>query len=142
MRISGLGEGKHDFSFELDRTFFRSFAQSEVENGNVRAGVILEKKPGMMALHFELSGEIEVICDRCLEPFMTAIHASEVIYLKEGEASEETEENIMIIGKDDHEVAVGQLLYEFTVLALPFRRMHRDDPSGPAALYTHRRFRP
>ena len=44
VRISGLGEGDHDFSFELDQKFFALFEQSEIENGNVQAEVILEKK--------------------------------------------------------------------------------------------------
>ena len=56
VRISGLGEGDHDFSFELEQQFFGLFEHSEIENGNVLAEVILEKKPGVMALHFSLSG--------------------------------------------------------------------------------------
>ncbi len=61
IRISGLGEGDHDFSFELDQQFFASFEHSEIKNGNVLAMVILEKKSGFLALHFSLDGEVEVL---------------------------------------------------------------------------------
>ena len=57
VRLSGLGEGDHDFSFELDHKFFASLEEPEIENGNVRAEVLLEKKVGLLALHFHLEGD-------------------------------------------------------------------------------------
>ena len=130
IRISGLGEGDHDFSFELDQQFFASFEHSEAENGNVTVQIVFEKKPGVMALHFSLSGEVEVPCDRCLEPFMTKIESSQVIYVKYGDTPGEIEDDVVIIGKDDHEIEVGQMIYEFIILALPFRRIHPNDKRG------------
>ena len=130
LRISGLGEGDHDFSFELDQQFFASLEHSEIENGNVRARVILKKKHGLLSLHFTLAGEVEVICDRCLELFMTEIVASQVIFVKIGENPGEINDDVMIIGKDDYEIDVGQTMYEFIILALPFKRIHPSDKSG------------
>ena len=36
----------------------------------------------------------------------------------------------MIIGKDDHEIEVGQFMYEFIILALPVKRIHPTDSNG------------
>ena len=130
VRISGLGEGDHDFSFELDQQFFASFEHPEIENGNVLGLVKLERKAGVMALHFSLTGEVIVVCDRCLEPFMTGIRTSQVIFVKTGESLEEIKDDVLIIGKDDHEIEVGQLIYEFIILALPVRRIHPADGNG------------
>ena len=130
IRISGLGEGDHIFSFELDRQFFTLFEQSEICNGNVHATVILEKTPGVLSLHFRIEGEVEVICDRCLENFMTGVSCSHTIFVKTGETPGEVDEDVLIIGKDEHEIEVGQYLYEFIVLALPYQRIHPDDTNG------------
>ena len=130
VRISGLGEGDHDFSFELDRKFFVLFEQSEISNGNVHAEVILEKKPGVFSLHFSLEGEVEVVCDRCLESFFTDVSTTQTIFVKLGEAPGEIEDDVLIIGRDDHEIKVGQYLYEFIILALPYQRIHPDDSEG------------
>jgi len=51
----------------------------------------------------------------------------------EGKILGEIEDNVLIIGRDDHEVEVGQLLYEFIVLALPYQRIHPDDAEGKSA---------
>jgi len=127
VRISGLGEGNHDFSFELDQQFFASFEHPEIENGRVLAQVILEKKSGVLALHFSLDGEVEVLCDRCLEPFMTRISSSQVIYVKTGDSPGEIENDVVVIEKDDHEIEVGHFMFEFIILALPFKRIHPED---------------
>lgn len=130
VRISGLGEGDHDFTFELDKKFFDSFEQTEVSDGKLLANVILVKKHGVMELHFAIAGEVEVICDRCLDSFFTAIDASHVIYVKTGSSAEEVNEDVVVIGKDDHDIEIGQYLYEFIILALPFKRVHPADPGG------------
>ena len=74
VRISGLGEGDHDFSFELDRKFFALFEQSEIRNGNVhgRGDPGKESRESLLSI-FHLKGEVEVVCDRCLENFMTDV---------------------------------------------------------------------
>jgi uncharacterized protein len=133
VRISGLADGNHDFLFELDKQFFASLEKPEIENGNVRANLLLEKEPGVLSLHFTIAGEVEVTCDRCLEPFMAKIEASHTIFVKMGDTPGEIEDNVVMIHKDDHEIEVGQLLYEFIVLALPIKRIHPSRGNGASA---------
>jgi len=130
VRISGLGEGDHDFIFELDQQFFALFDHPDIENGKVQAQVIFEKKVGVIALHFSLAGEVEVICDRCLEPFLAPIETSQIIYVKLGETAGEIEDDVLIIGRDEHEIEVGQFMYEFILLALPYQHIHPSDKNG------------
>lgn len=130
VRISGLGEGDHDFSFELDRKFFALFERSEIGNGNVHAEVTLEKKQGLLSLHFSLEGKVEVVCDRCLENYFTDITTRQTIFVKLGETQDEIEDDVLIIGRDDHEIEVSQYLYEFIILALPYQKIHPDDAEG------------
>jgi uncharacterized protein len=130
VRVSGVGEGFHRFSFELGEAFFASFDQQEVQNGKIRAEVILEKKLGFMALHFNLEGEVELICDRCLDPFLSQVQAVQTIYVKTGETPGEMEDDVIVIGKDAYEIEVGQLMYEYIVLSLPVHRIHPADSNG------------
>jgi uncharacterized metal-binding protein YceD (DUF177 family) len=133
VRISGLGDGDHDFLFDLDQQFFASFKHPEIESGKVEAKVVFEKKAGVLALHFSMKGQVEVICDRCLEPFMTPIESKQTIYVKWGDTAGEIEDDVLIVGRDAHEIEVGQYLYEFIVLALPYQRIHPADEDGNSA---------
>ena len=130
IRISGLGEGDHGFSFELDRKFFALFEHPEIDNGNVHADVSLEKKTGVFSLHFTLKGEVEVVCDRCLEKLMTGISTSQSVFVKMGDSPGEIEDDVLMIGRDDHEIEVGQYLFEFIILALPYQKVHPEDSHG------------
>jgi len=130
LRISGLGEGDHEFSFELDRQFFALFEHPEIDHGNVLAEVRLEKKQGVISLHFSLKGEVEVECDRCLERFMTGISTNQTMFVKMGDTPGEIEDDVLMIGRDDHEIEVGQYLFEFIILALPYQKVHPDDDQG------------
>ena len=122
--------GDHDYSFNLDREFFLSFESSEIEHGSVHARVVLEKNPGVMTLHFFLHGEVEVTCDRCLGSFMKKLEARHQIHVKTGDAPGEIEDDVIMIGREDHEIDVSQLLYEFTILALPLQRIHPKGSGG------------
>ena len=130
LRISGIADGNHDFSFELDQQFFASLDQNELSNGRVEASVLLEKKPGVFSLHFNLEGEVETTCDRCLETYLAPVDTKETIFVKPGESAGEIREDVIMIHRDDHEIEVGQLMYEFIVLALPLKRVHPDDENG------------
>ena len=130
VRISGLGDGEHDFLFELDQQFFVLFEHPDIKDGKVEAKVIFEKKAGILALRFSLTGEVEVICDRCLEAFKTGISSRQTIYVKWGEEIGEIEDDVLIVGRDEHEIEVGQYLYEFIILALPYQRIHPEDADG------------
>jgi len=133
LRISGLGEGEHHFSFELDQQFFASFNHPDVQKGACRAKAVLEKRPGLMAIHFTLKGEVELECDRCLDFFSAGINATQTIFVKVGETPGELEDDVIMIGKDDHEIEVGQLMYEYIILSLPVQRVHPSDASGKSA---------
>ena len=130
LRISGLGEGEHHFSFELDQEFFASFNHPDIQNGFIRAGLILEKKPGFMAIHFSFKGEVELECDRCLDNFRAPVNHHQTIFVKVGETPGELEDDVIMIGKDEHEIEVGQIMYEYIILALPVQRVHPEDASG------------
>lgn len=130
VRISGLGEGEHHFSFELDHLFFASFGDQELHNGRVEALVTLEKTPSFMALHFTFAGEVELKCDRCLDPFMSDIHYVQTVFVKYGDVPGDLEDDVIMIRKDDHEVEVGQLMYEYIILSLPVQRIHPVDENG------------
>ncbi|MFH0759384.1 MAG: DUF177 domain-containing protein [Bacteroidota bacterium] len=127
VRISGLADGDHGFSFMLDRKFFASLEQAEVETGQVKADVILEKKHGLISLHFILKGVVEVVCDRCLDPFMAEVDTKQTIFVKLGDTPGEIEDDVIMIHREDHEIDVRQLMYEFVILALPYKRIHPVD---------------
>jgi len=129
--FTGLKDGNHTFNFILDDKFFEEFEGSEVKKGNVNVGINLVKNPRFIELNFKLDGEVEVMCDRCLDMFYLVIGYEETIYFRFGEESYEQSDNVIILSPKEHEIQTAQYLYEFVHLALPYKKIHPDQNGEP-----------
>jgi len=120
----GLKEGRHDFNFVVDNSFFEQFESSEVKKGVVNVQVELIKHSQFLELQFDINGKITVNCDRCLEPFVTRIIHQAMIYIRFGEETLEQSDELLILADSVNEIHLDQLIYEYIHLALPIQRIH------------------
>lgn len=128
--FSGLKEGTHLFDFSADKRFFAGFEESEIGKGNVNIQVKLEKRTTYLRLTFILKGEVELICDRCLEPYSQPIESSNLMLVKFSETETDDGDEVIYLHPGAHEVKVAKLIYEFIVLSIPIRHVHPDDSEG------------
>ena len=122
--FKGLKEGKHDFNFVVDNSFFEQFESSEVKRGVVNIQVELIKHSQFLELQFDINGKITVNCDRCLEPFVIRITHQAMLYVRFGEKTLEQSDDLLILADSENEVHLDQLIYEYIHLALPIQRIH------------------
>ena len=128
--FSGLKEGKHLFDFTADQRFFAGFEESEIEKGNVNIQVELEKRSTYLRLTFMLEGEVELICDRCLEAYLQPIKSRNIMLVKFSETETDDGDEVIYIHPGSYQVEVAKLIYEFIVLSIPIRHVHPDDQDG------------
>lgn len=122
----GLKEGIHEFDFQLGPEFFEEFEFSDFDRGIVDIHVILDKKSNMLVLDFELHGNVEMICDRCGNDVTVDIEDEEKLIVKFGDKTGSTDEEILVLGPNEHEIKLSQYFFEFIELALPAKRVHED----------------
>jgi uncharacterized protein len=128
--FSGLKEGKHLFDFTADDRFFAGFEESEIEKGSVSIQVELEKRTTYLRLKFMLKGEVELICDRCLEFYLQPIESTNLMLVKFSETESDDGDEVIYIHTGAHQIEVAKLIYEFIVLSIPIRQVHPDDEHG------------
>ena len=128
--FSGINEGKHLFDFSADHRFFAGFEESEIEKGNVSIQVELEKRTTYLRLTFVLEGEVELICDRCLEPYLQPIESRNLMLVKFSETETDDGDEVIYIHPGANQVEVAKLIYEFIVLSIPIRHVHPEDQDG------------
>ncbi len=129
----GLKEGRHNFHFDIDNTFFDHFESSEIKEGNVAVRVELENHSRFLELRFYIAGTVKVICDRCLDSFPLDIEEKNaVLYVRFGEENHEQTAELIILSDSENEINLAQYIYEFIHLALPSQRIHpeKDGLSG------------
>lgn len=126
IRFGSLKQGTHQFNFEIGDKFFSCFEFSEVKKGNLKATVALEKQSTMLVFHINISGTVNVPCDRCNEPFDLPLSAEERLIVKfDNEAYDSTDE-IVVLPHHEYEYNLASQLYEFIILNVPYQRQHPD----------------
>ncbi len=128
--FASLKIGKHDFNFEIDDTFFSNFEYSLLKSGLINLKLSFDKQQDdMFMLYFELDGLVNLICERCLDSFEYPVSIREKLIVKLGE-EEYDDPEILVISKNDHNIDIAPLVYEFICLSLPLILQHKEDESG------------
>ncbi|MBI1300672.1 MAG: DUF177 domain-containing protein [Alphaproteobacteria bacterium] len=123
--IIRLKEGEHQFSFKIDSAFLSNFDGNDIaQNGSLDAVVTLLKQASVIEVWFDISGTVELTCDRSLETYDESIQVKERVLYKYGPEEKELNEDIFIITNDTASINVAQLIYEFILLAVPAKRIH------------------
>lgn len=124
--IKELSQGEHIFNFDVDDSFFAEFEGSEVGRANAGVNLNLLKHSNMLELHFNIEGTVEVICDRCLEPFFIPISYSGDVFVKifDSIPDDEKDDDVWFISSNEHELELAHYIYESICLSLPIQRFH------------------
>ncbi len=129
--FKGLKHGHHDFGFEVGDDFFATWEGSEIDRGNCRVHVELERSETQLALGITIEGEIVVPCDRCLEPCVIPVDYEGELLVKFSDEVSEYDGEVMWIPAAEDEVDLAQYIYESIVLSLPYQRVHAEGGCDP-----------
>ncbi|KXB08414.1 hypothetical protein AKJ55_01040, partial [candidate division MSBL1 archaeon SCGC-AAA382M17] len=104
--------GTHNFTFEIEDRFFANFEKSEIQEGTLEARVELTKEERLITIGIVIDGEVNIMCDRCLDYFMYPIHFKGILYVKPEEEVPEDNDEVIKIALDDSFVNLSQYFYE------------------------------
>ncbi|NAS12427.1 YceD family protein [Poritiphilus flavus] len=122
--FSGLKEGKHEFKYTVDNSFFESFGYDEFNGANIELLVKLHKMSTMLEFEMNAGGTVNVACDLTSEPYDQKIEGTLELVVKFGESYNNEDDEILIIPHGEHQVNIAQYVYEMLVLAVPSKRIH------------------
>lgn len=122
--FSGLKTGKHQFKFEIDKTFFQLFdTEQEFTNPKIAVDVFLEKHTTFLEFEIETYGTVELVCDITNADFEYPIENGIKVLVKFGEEYDDSEEDVITIPTSDHAFNVAQLIYENVALSIPMKKV-------------------
>lgn len=119
---TGLKLGVHYFEFEVDDAFFSEFEYSLIKRADLKVELELEKQETMLILQFHISGGMKLSCDVCLAdfPYQVEIQERQIAKFTEDEDLEDDTEEIIVLSKNESEINVASLIYEYITLAAPY----------------------
>ncbi len=131
--FSGLKLGEHKFELSAKEVFFEKYYNLEIEHGDVKVDLLMTKKERMLIFDFQLTGWVELTCDRCLGKYKHYLEAEEKLFVKfqNGihEMAEEAED-VLIIPDDWSYFDVAHHVYEYIAVLIPMKKVHPNDENG------------
>ena len=125
--FTGLKLGKHIFDYVITNAFFDEFEYSLVKKADMQCRVELEKQETMLILNFHISGTIGLNCDKCLAEFPQQVDIHEQQIAKFSDEGIDEDEEIITLTKNDHEINIAGLIYEYVNVAAPFIAVCSDE---------------
>ena len=130
IQFSGLKSGKYTYDFTLDGSFFSSFENESLEDGEVNFVVVMEKGEHLLTFDFSFTGCVRTVCDRCLQPIDIPVSGTERLFVKFSDTETSDDENIIVIPENEYQIELSHIMYEYVATALPMRCVHPDDENG------------
>ncbi|WP_075343767.1 YceD family protein [Tenacibaculum agarivorans] len=126
----GLKEGNHEFTYQIDNTFFTKFQFEEFNEANVNIHIDFVKKSTLMELIFTANGYVNVPCDITSEPYNQDLEGKFKLIVKFGPEFNDEDDEILILPHEEYQLNVAQYIYELIVLSVPSKRIHPDVLNG------------
>jgi uncharacterized protein len=123
IQFTGLSDGKHDYHFKIDDTFFTNFDYSDIEGANLAVKMVLDKRPDMLIADFQIEGTLTVMCDRCTDNCDVHVKGDDEIIFKFTE-EEIDDEKIIAVLPNEFGIDVSNPIFEISSLLLPSKRLH------------------
>ncbi len=120
--VAALKVGEHRFDFLIDTAFLEGLNYSEIKRGEVKVGIVLEKTVYNMQLLINLSGWVELHCDRCLKALKKIVDAEHELLVNFRENPEESDsEDIINLPFSIASLDLAQTLYEYVAIEKPLK---------------------
>ena len=129
--FTGLKLGKHTFDYVITNAFFDEFEYSLVKKADLQCKVELDKQETMLILSFHINGTIDMACDKCLAEYPQPVEIHEQQIAKFSEEDIDENEEILTLSKNDHEINIAGLIYEYVNVAAPFIAVCSDEGNTP-----------
>lgn len=131
INLSRLGLGQHVYDLVLNDDFFHALESTEVLGGEVHVQATLNLRATDYDLLLMMKGEVEVTCDRCLEPMTIVVEDEQTFY-----SPDEDHESL----DEDGILDIQWLAYETIIVNLPLVHSHQPGGCSPemdALLQSH-----
>lgn len=123
--LKGMATDTVSYRWQADNDFFSAVQGSEIKQGLLDVALRVKRTSGAYELEFQLQGEVEVTCDRCLESMNQPIDAFCTLRVVMGEDFVD-DGDVVVIPAREGIINVAWNIYEFAALQIPLRHVHPD----------------
>lgn len=122
--LKSLAEGTHEIHYHLGKQFFVNMENQDIHEADLDAKLSVKNSNGLYELNFHITGDVVVLCDRCLDDLHFPIDTDYHIYVKYGDRFNDEGDELLEIPSSDNFLNVAYMLYDTVALAIPIKHVH------------------
>lgn len=119
-----MSPGLHEVEYKLGKQFFSNMESQDVHDADLTAKVTVNHKDDIYYLTIAISGEVTLICDRCLDTMPYPIDATYSIAVKYGPDYNDDSDDLLEIPESDNTLNVAYMIYDTVELQIPMKHVH------------------
>ena len=123
--LKSMSSDTVSYRWQADNDFFSAVQGSEIKQGMLDVALRVKRTSDAYELEFQLQGEVEVTCDRCLESMSQPIDALCTLRVVMGDDFVD-DGDVVVIPEREGVINVAWNIYEFAALQIPLRHVHPD----------------
>lgn len=123
--LKGMASDTVSYRWQADDDFFSTVQGPEIRHGLLDVALRVKRTSGAYELEFQIEGQVEVACDRCLEPMSCPICAQCKLKVVLGNEFADDGE-LVTVPEREGTINVAWNIYEFAALEIPLRHVHAD----------------
>ncbi|MCM1067755.1 MAG: DUF177 domain-containing protein [Muribaculaceae bacterium] len=124
LQLKSLGLGTHDFEYHLDKQFFVNMESADVRDADLNVKLTVVYNGDFYDLSFAITGEVVLLCDRCLDDLHFPIEANYHLVVKYGDDYNDDSDEVLEIPASDPSLNVAYMIYDTVVIHIPIKHVH------------------
>lgn len=122
--LKSLAKGSHEFDYVLGKQFFADMESADIRDADVKVRLTVTYNGDIYDLNFVFSGEVTVLCDRCLDDLHLPIDTTYHIVVRYGDDFNDDSDEMLEIPESDNYLNVAYMMYDTVALAIPIKHVH------------------
>ena len=140
-----MAPGVHNIEYKIGKQFFANMESTDIHDADLTVKLTVDHKGDLYYLSFVVTGEVTLVCDRCLDFMPFPIDASYNIAVKYGPDYNDDSDELLEIPESDNYLNVAYMIYDTVELQIPMKHVHpmgKCNRAMSAILRKHRAHRP
>lgn len=97
---------------------------ADIRDARLKVIATVNVKGDIFELTLKVSGEITLICDRCLDEMQMPVDTEYNVFVKYGEDYNDDSDNLLVIPESDNFLNIAYILYDTVALTVPIKHVH------------------
>lgn len=122
--LKQLTPGVHEFDYHIDKQFFVDMENADVRDAALDVHLTVTYQNDIYVMHFHITGDVTLLCDRCLDDLVVPIDTTYDISVEYGDDYNDESDDLITIPTSDNFFNVSYMIYDTVILAIPIKHVH------------------